>query len=316
MNPWDAERICYIKLGEKGRWAKSCFSDGVIRFGFSSGKPEILALTYKNSWDAVREYWISKGKTPQVATSYKNQTKSFFDDVGKTLWITIENGFLYYGFTNGAVASDYDREEFDGAELSSHRKMAAPGWQKVDAKGTELRINDLSGRLTKISGFRGTTFTLGDENCEYLKLRLQGKLSPSILKAEETIKQLTVELSVLIQSLTPQDFELLVQQIFANSGWRQLYATGGTRKTVDLELENPITKDVAFVQVKHETNNNEFLEYKIQKENSYYSRMFYVYSKGNIKVIDDDSITLWNTTKVAEQVIATGLINWLIKKAK
>ena len=31
---------------------------------------------------------------------------------------------------------------------------------------------------------------------------------------------------------------------------------------------------------------------------------------------NDNSITLWNAKKVAEQVIATGLINWLIKKAK
>ncbi len=316
MNPWDAEKICYIKLGEKGRWADTCFKEGLIRFGFSSGKPEILKSIGKNDWDSVRQYWINKGKTPQVATSFKNQTKSFFDDVGKTLWITIENGFLYYGLTKGVPIQDPNCKEFDGDELSTHKLMAAPGWQKVDANGCELRINELSGRLTKVSGFRGTTCSLDGENSQYLKLRLQGKLSPAITKAEATLFQLAKELEVLIQTLTPQDFELLVQQIFAHSGWRQLYATGGTRKTVDLELENPITKDVALVQVKHETNNLEFLEYKKQKENSYYSRMFYIYSKGHIKKIDDSTITVWDKAEVAKQVIANGLINWLIKKAK
>ncbi len=316
MNPWDAERICYIKLGEKGRWAETCFSEGVLRFGFSSGKPEILKNASARNWEAVRQFWITRGKPQQVATSFTNQTRNFFEDAGKTLWITIENGFLYYGFTHGEITPDSDSKEFDGSELSTHRKMAELGWQRVDANGNELRINELSGRLTKISGFRGTTFTLGEDNVEYLKLRLQGKLSPSVAKAEETIRKLTAELVDLIQLLTPQDFELLVQQIFAHSGWRQLYATGGTRKTVDLELENPITKDVAFVQVKHATNNLEFLDYKQQKESSYYARMFYVYSTGSIDEIDDDSITIWNATKVAEQVIATGLINWLIKKAK
>ena len=316
MNPWDAERICYIKLGEKGRWAETCFSEGVLRFGFSSGKPEILKNASARNWEAVRQFWITRGKPQQVATSFTNQTRNFFEDAGKTLWITIENGFLYYGFTHGEITPDSDSKEFDGSELSTHRKMAVPGWQRVDVNGNELRINELSGRLTKISGFRGTTFILGEDNVEYLKLRLQGKLSPSVSKAEETIRKLTGELVDLIQLLTPQDFELLVQQIFANSGWRQLYATGGTRKTVDLELENPITKDVAFVQVKHATNNLEFLDYKQQKESSYYARMFYVYSTGSIDEIDDDSITIWNATKVAEQVIATGLINWLIKKAK
>ena len=316
MNPWEAERICYIKLGERGRWADKCFKDGELRFGFNSGTQEVLAYAEKNEWEELRQYWLLKVNKAQVATSYTNQTRSYFEDVGTTLWITLENGYLYYGFTDGVPTPDSNSKEFDGAELSSHKKMDANGWKKTDAKGKELRINELSGKLTKIAGFRGTTFPLAYENEQYLKLKLKGENSPSIIQAEETVKKLVGELATLIQTLSPQDFELLVQLIFANSGWRQLYLTGGARKTVDLELENPITKDIAFVQVKHETNQVEFLEYKEQKDKSYYSRMYYVYSKGNIKAIDDDTITLWDTTKVAEQVVANGLVNWLIKKAK
>ena len=58
------------------------------------------------------------------------------------------------------------------------------------------------------------------------------------------------------------------------------------------------------------------MDYKKQKERSYYARMFYVYSTGSIDEVHDDSITIWNALNVAEQVIATGLINWLIYKAK
>ena len=316
IEPWQASRICYIKLGEKGRWVTECFDKGVLRFGFSSGTESLKNLAISKKWDSIKDYWISNGCSKQVATSYTNQIKSYFEDDGTTLWIAIENGYLYYGFTEGSVISDSSLKEYDGDSLSSHRFMNRNGWLKVDINGKELKLNELSGNLTKISGFRGTTFTLDKDKDSYLRNRIQGKFNETIYEVQNTLEELKIQLTKLIKTLTPQDFELLIQLIFSNSGWRQIFSTGGTRKTIDLELENPITGDLIFVQVKSESNNSQLNDYINRKEMSYYSKMFYVYHSGNVNKISDDSVSVWDVFDVAEQVIANGLINWLIKKSK
>ena len=316
IEPWEASKICYIKLGEKGRWATECFNKGVLRFGFSSGTKSIKDFASNGKWESIRDFWISEGHAKQVATSYTNQIKSYFEDDGTTLWITIENGYLYYGFTEGFVNSDLSLKEYDGDSLSSHRLMNKSGWLKVDVNGLELRINELSGNLTKISGFRGTTFTLDKDKDSYLRNRLQGKFNETIYEVQKSIVELKKQLSKLIKTLTPQDFELLIQLIFSNSGWRQIFSTGGTRKTIDLELENPITGELIFVQVKSESSNSQLSDYIRRKEMSYYSKMFYVYHSGEVRKIDDTSVSVWDVDKVSEQVIANGLIDWLLKKSK
>lgn len=54
----------------------------------------------------------------------------------------------------------------------------------------------------------------------------------------------------MMRFLNPYDFELLVELVFAQSGWQRISSSGGTQKTIDLELYLPSTKDYAFVQVK------------------------------------------------------------------
>jgi hypothetical protein len=42
---------------------------------------------------------------------------------------------------------------------------------------------------------------------------------------------------------------MLVDLVFANSGWRRIGRVGKTQKTVDIELMLPTTGERAFVQV-------------------------------------------------------------------
>jgi hypothetical protein len=315
--PWDAESIRYIKLGEKGRWAEKCFEDNVLRFGFHTGMQNINELCLNAKWDAIHSYWIERVTNLSTATSYTNQVKSYYEDVGKTLWIAIEDGYLYYGFTVGNPIADSADKSFDGEYLSSHKNMDANGWRRIDNVGNELKINELSSRLTKVVGYQSTTCGFDEENTQYLKNRLRGKFSPVTVEVAKTIVTLKKQIIEMLKQITPKDFELLVQLIFANSGWRQLFATGGTRKTVDLEIQNPVTGDVAFVQVKSTASTRELKDYFKRAQRSYHGRMFFVYHTGIVdSAVVDETVNVWDANKVAEQVIENGLIDWLVNKVK
>ena len=117
--------------------------------------------------------------------------------------------------------------------------------------------------------------------------------------------------------MTPKDFEILCELIFANSGWRRTSGTGGVQKTIDIELENPVTGDAAFVQIKTKTTQKEFEDYILKKQASHYDRMFYVYHSGDImNSMEDSEISVWDLNKVAEQVLSSGLVDWVIAHSK
>lgn len=313
IEPHEAPRIRYVKLGQNHRWWRQCLDQSILRLGFESGNAEIAAAAARADWGAVREFWAKRGVgTP---AQFANQMREFFEDDGSTLWITFEDGCLYYGFTNGAEVTPI--EEDGEKEASSFRRMNAEGWRNTDAKHQVLRIDQLSGALTKTAAYRQTVCKLAPEVEDYLRLRLQAKVSQSIEATEEAKRQLVHQVAGLIRTFTWADFETLTELIFAQSGWRRISRTGGNQRTTDLDLENPVTGDRAFVQVKSATEQTQLEDY-IQKkafEKSDYNRMFYVYHTGDVSTESDD-VTLWDVDKVALQVVQNGLIDWVISKAK
>lgn len=307
--------IRFIRLGEGGSWSEDCFKNGIIRLGFSSGTPEILNLSKSKKWTNVKDYWLSRDHSAQVASSYTNQIKAFFEDDGSTLWITIRNQLLYYGFTLPSFPEPYE-PDLNKTKLSSYKKMAGNGWKNIDANGKVLAIDKLSGRLTKVGGYRGTICTLNQSVSDYLKLRLEGKVNPAIEQAEAVKMTLQHHIKDLIQNLTWQDFEVLVELIFSNCGWRRVARTGGTKETVDIELENPITKDSAFVQVKSTTSQKQLDSYIEKKKAGPYTRMFYVYHTGHAELTgEEENISVFNIDHIAELVLSNGLIDWVIDKS-
>jgi hypothetical protein len=312
----DVIKIRYIKLGEGGKWAKDCFEQKIIRLGYSSGTDEVFDLASNKNWSGVEKYWQKNGKTVGVSKNFTNQIKDFFTDEGSTLWVTFEDGYLYYCLSDGdAVQPD---KKFPNANATSYLK-AKNGWKNIDAKGNLLIATQLSGMITKTQAYRGTIcqFSPQPEADNYIKNRISGTISKSVYEAEAAKQNLLDKVKPLILSLTPKDFEILCDLIFSNSGWRRTSKTGGTQKTIDMELQNPVTGDTAFVQVKTKTTSKEFESYVNKKRSTNYDRMFYVYHTGEIKHSDIDvDISVWNLEKVAQQVINNGLVDWVISHSK
>src|SRR5690606_13101108 len=114
----------------------------------------------------------------------------------------------------------------------------------------------ISGNLLKVQAFRGTVCEIRD--FEYLKRKINGKTLPQVEEAAQTQSVMVAKISALIKLLSWQDFELLVDLVFASSGWRRIGHLGKTQKTVDIELILPTTGERAFIQVKSSTDRNEF----------------------------------------------------------
>ncbi len=110
-----------------------------------------------------------------------------------------------------------------------------------------------------MQAFQGTICEI--KAFEYLKRKLNGQLLPEVDDASQAENQMVQKIVPLMRLLTWQDFELLVDLVFANSGWRRLGQVGKTQKTVDIELMLPTTGERAFVQIKSSAGQRDLTEY-------------------------------------------------------
>src|ERR1035437_887225 len=227
----EASQVRFIKLGEKGKWEKDCIEGPApcIRLGFRSKQHEV---SLAGDWDAVFRYWSTTGgKTKGKATEFTNQVKAFYTADERTLWITFYKRKLHWCFVSRVV-----EELADGTRI---RHTLAP-WSSQDLKGRELYVDDLSGALTKVQGFRGTICAV--DQATYLLKRLNGQLLEEVGHAVDCLDQLERSLPPLIQKLGWKDFELLCDLIFTQAGWQRVSSAGKVQKTIDLELVSPVSR--------------------------------------------------------------------------
>jgi hypothetical protein len=186
------------------------------------------------------------------------------------------------------------------------------GWCTSDPNGEELTKDRLSGALTKLAAYRGTSCDV--DVADYVIRRIDGRKIPEVERAVATLEKMRVSVLELMKLLGPQDFETLVDLVFSTSGWRRQGIVGKTQKTLDLDLILPSTGERAFVQVKSKTTSAELAEYASKlDELGPYDRMFYVFHSGEAET-EDDRVNIVGPDKLAELVLDAGLANWLIRK--
>jgi hypothetical protein len=298
-------RVRYIKLGEGGSWEKECLEKGIIRFGFGSANPERFPICTAGRWEDLTDSFIAEGKDKGTATRFTNETRLFFEDDGSTLWITFIGECLNWGFLDSAAPKRHPDDR------GVWRKVAN-GWKQADLKGEPLTKDRLSGALTKLAAYRGTSCKV--DVSDYVIRRINGQRVPAVERAVGLLADLRWSVLELMRLLGPRDFETLVDLVFSTSGWRRQGVVGKTQKTLDLDLMLPSTGERAFVQVKSKTTSAELAEYVAQlDELGPYDRMFYVYHSGEAETTDDRVIVI-SPEKLAELVLDAGLTTWLIRK--
>jgi hypothetical protein len=301
--------VRYVKLGEKGRWENECLEKGIMRFGFGSCSQQRLPLCRAGKWDDLQKSYIEESRAKGTAKRSANETRTFFEDDGSILWITFAKDPLNWGFRDSALP-----EAHADSEGGVWRKVA-DGWCDKDLTGHPLTTDRLSGALTKLAAYRGTSCNV--DVAEYAIRRINGQQSPEAERALAALQELRTVVVDLIKLLRWRDFETLVDLIFSTSGWRRQGPVGGTQKTKDIELVLPSTNESGFVQVKSDTTQSEFAHYlKALHDLDQYDRLFFVYhSCSGVPIAsDDDRVTIIGPERVATMVVDAGLVNWVIDK--
>jgi hypothetical protein len=306
MDEIKADSAYFIKLGRKGKWEEECIlQDNTIKLGFINPlHSECLA----GEWNKISKYWLREGKKKGKATEITNQIKTFYERNEKTLWITFFRRKMYWCFAKKNVTLEKD---------GTRTRKVIDGWKHQDIKGSQLTIENLSGKLTKVQGFQGTICSV--KEFDYLIRKLNNQKLPEVQETEKTLKTLLQNIEPLIQNLTWKDFELLSDLIFTHAGWQRISTRGKTEKSIDLVLMSPVTGDQAFVQVKSKSNmatlKKCIKDYESMKEE--FSQMYFVVHTTDNSLEDwqdEEDITLWNVKKLSNLVVESGLISWLIKK--
>lgn len=299
MSGVSAAEVNFIKLGSGGEWEAECLRNGTIRVGYNEIPRE---LCIAGNWDGVWKVWNELRGDAGTATRDTKQIRTFYESTEQCIFITFSGGLMHWCRPTGPVEVLAD---------GGQERRTVDGWHSTSVGGKLLIVDQLSGNLLKVQMFRGTICQV--KAAEYLLRKLNDKLSPEVARAEEAECSLTKALVALMRLLTWQDFELLVDLIFSNSGWRRVSVIGKTQKTVDLELLLPTTGERAFVQIKSQASSSSLHEYVNRfKESTAYDKMFFVWHSGDIgSVTAPQGVALIGPERLSRMVLDAGLSSWL-----
>lgn len=303
MNP----RLVYIKLGSGSEWADECLEKGIIRLGFRDIPKELFET---EDLDKIWYKHTELGWPDRAADIYWSQLNTFFKADENTIWITFHQQKLWWCKANVGYSFDKDNTKY---------KQVIGNWSDKDVKENILWEDNLSGALLKTKSYMSTLCVPDAEEYAWNKIHcLQSKEAIEFEKDLAAFKKSTV---ALVQKLTWQDFEVLIDLIFRNAGFQRVSRVGGQQKTIDMSLLHPLTNEKLFVQIKSAASRNTYETWKkeVEIQNSDFTQYYFTVHtpSADLKSFDEkeaDKFTLWREKELSEMVIRFGLIDWLIQK--
>lgn len=300
------KRAFFIKLGNGGEWEQDSIEKSLVRLGFDN--PHHNDCLDRN-YESIRYHFSEvKEKTKSVTTSIVNQISTFYEADDSTLWVTFFQRKLWWGFASGPT---------ELLDCGSRVRKINGGWNSKDSNGNDLTIDRLSGRLTKVQMYRGTICTIKES--EYLARKINGISLPEVEAAQSAHRALQTAIGPLIKNLSWQDFELLIDLLFSNAGWKRVSVLGKTEKDIDIDLLMPVSGKRAFVQIKSSSNQDELNEYMEKFEaNPTYDEMYYITHTNSEKLVaghSKKSVKLIGVEDLCRLAIEAGMASWLIEKA-
>ncbi|MHB1418002.1 MAG: restriction endonuclease [Bacillota bacterium] len=305
----DIEKAYYIKLGHKGAWEQSSIEEGKIRIGWTNAPLRDIQL---KRWEAIEDIVVSDCATIPAGKNDFLALQNIINADEKTVFITFYGGRLYW-------CTALNTEEIVYKDEISKYRIVNGQWQCKNVNGDILDLWRVSGKVTKLQRFPATCCKVHE--LEYLKRLLNGLVSKEYEEIKLAQEKLIGKVEEGIKLLHPKEFELLVELIFRQSGWRRISVLGEIMKDIDLELEDPITHDLYMVQVKSESNKKEFEKYTRLFKQLYqdkYRKFYYVvHSTSGCKFESEDkNIELLYPGKLSQMVVSLGLLDWLMNKIR
>jgi hypothetical protein len=308
-----ATRALYIKLGEGNRWVQLAFDSSTLRFGFRDiPHDQALAAVEARDFTFIKSFYQNERSVAAgTATRYSNEVREFYTAGSDVLWITFAKGRMWWCFADAEVIPNPSADP--DATGSRYRKVIGY-WSDKDVMGKTLLTNELRGSLTTTAGFRGAICRVRE--FDYLLRRLNGEETAATKEVRDARTKLIETLVPLIPGLHWKDFELLVELVMTQGGWRRVSATGGTQHTIDLELELPLTGERALVQVKSRLDQGTADRLCAELTDAAGDALvFIVYHTPSDKLsAEQENVTLIGPQALAEHIVDLGLTTWIMAK--
>ena len=310
------QSVRYVKNGLRGGWWDAAKRGKQVHLGWSSVPHDLLANPSEKKIEAIIRRFHTKRKVPQgTAKTDFRQLMTALDTPSQHLWITFENGYLWWcTVRDGAIPNPSGKSAKGG-----HFWLRCDrSWSNKSLTGKLLVQEEMPGGIRKTASFRSTICTPRDWPAVLRLIRGES----NVVAAQSAKSRGEYEMSLLgaIQELQPQDFEELIDLILFRCGWTRTSRRGKTIKDIDIEAENPSTGEHAFVQIKsigfQRDLNTYYAEFQRRAERN--SRMFFVFHKSAthhpLDVPNGTNIQVWNGEKVAELAVKVGLGEWVESK--
>lgn len=305
-----ANEVRFIRLGKQGGvWEQLSLDRGELHFGYGGISHGVAR---SGNINAITRAAIERGRDPMTAAQDARQVLDFYKLGAACLWITFARGYLWWAFAKPGVT-------WLGGPFDKHGERVRKTigvWRNSDLNGVPLRVNSLSTRLTQVAGYRRTICSVGAK--DYLLRRINGTVEPLVQKGNKARSLMLDVMTEAIEALHWQDFETLIDVIFARSGWHRASAVGGKQAVVDMVLEQPTTGERAAIQVKSrssQTTLNVFIERA--DAGGPYDRLFFACHSpiGSLAAPPERSdIHVWSGRQLAATALRTGLSDWILEK--
>ena len=307
----------FIKLGVGGKFEQAALDDKRLYLGYHSVPHKDCR---KGDWEAVYQLFLDEGHKPHVATNHARQVQAFYEEPDSSLWVTFIDGVMWWTFARPGVTMCIERNWRNiprAVRGPSRYRSCVDRWRKKNIRGDELLMRTLPGYVTKVvSGFRGTICQM--HSADAVLRIINDEIDPRVEKAIDCRDALVMSLEKVIDRLYWKDFETLIDLIFQRSGWPRISRVGGSQKLIEFELENPVTGERSFAQVKSQASQKTLDDYTARFErDAGYKQMFFVChtAKGELQT-DHPDIFVWTGPKVADMAVKTGLADWVLEKVQ
>jgi hypothetical protein len=302
------QTVRYIKNGQGGAWWPSAKENLQLHLGWKDTPDHLIKSgNLKSIEPLLRAAFSNQG----AATRDLNQLSYALVSPSQHIWVTVEQGFLWWCTVNDEPVINPNGESSDEGHF--WLTCALP-WRNTALNGKLLAVSDLPGGLTMTSAFRSTICV--PREAAAIRRTILGEVDQDAVQASEKRVAYEQSLEKLIRRLTAKDFELLVDLILARTGWVRTSFVGKTKEGVDIEAENIAANELAFVQVKSSTDQATLIDYirKYEERRENYDRMIMaVHSPRDSMKVPDTAIgvQLWTCETIAKLSVRLGLGAWI-----
>lgn len=298
--------VRYVKNGEKGRWWPVAKARNQIHLGWRELPHDLLK---RADFDAIRALLDRQYARKSAATQDFNMLRTLLDRPSRHLWVTFEEGAMWWCTARDALATNNDAvESLGNFWLSCDRP-----WSNHSLGGRHLAMADLPGSVTTTAGFRATVCEPRGAS-DILRV-IHDEQHPDLAAASKARRAYENAVETIIARLRDRDFELLIDLILARTGWVRLAKLGGTTEGIDIEVENPSVNEIAFVQVKSVADQPTLDDYvrRFDARRERYDRMIFAVHtpRGPLRAPGGKPVQLWTRPHIATLTVGLGLADWV-----